>query len=152
MNDVSPAPKETNEGWWRMDFDGAVSKEGARAGVLIRPPVGEPKLFSYKLHFRCTNNMVEYEALILGLKALKNLQAQRINIQGDSKLIIKQVQGENQTKNPRLRLYRNLVLDLIEGFKECKFTVIPRGENSEADALAVSASMFQVPKNPNEHY
>ena len=58
-----------------MAFDGAVSKEGAGAGVLIKPPMGEPKLFSYKLHFKCTNNMVEYEALILGLKALKDLQA-----------------------------------------------------------------------------
>ena len=33
--------------------------------------------------------MAEYEALILGLKDLKGLQAQRINIQGDSELVIK---------------------------------------------------------------
>ena len=82
--------EELDEGWWHMDFDGAASKEGAGAGVWIGPPVGEPKLLSYKLHFKCTNNMVEYEALILELKALKDLQAQRINIQGDLELIIKQ--------------------------------------------------------------
>jgi hypothetical protein len=40
----------------------------------------------------------------------------------------------------------------MEGFKECKFTVIPRGENSEVDALAILASMFQVPEDPKEHY
>ena len=96
--------------------------------------------------------MVEYEALILGLKDLKYFQAQKIDIQGDSQLIIKQVQASYQAKNPRLRLYRNLVLDLGEGFKECQFTVIPRRENSEADALVVSASMFQIPENPKEHY
>ena len=72
-----------------MGFDGATRKEGAGAGIWIRPPVGESKLLSYKLFFKCTNNMAEYEALILGLKALKGLQAQRINIQGDSGLIIK---------------------------------------------------------------
>ena len=79
-----------------MSFDGVVSKEGegARVGVLIKYPIVEPNLFSYKLHFKCTNNMAKYEALILGLKFLKNLQVQRINIQGDSELIIKQVQGE----------------------------------------------------------
>ena len=44
------------------------------------------------------------------------------------------------------------MLDLREGFKECKFTVIPRGENSKVDALAVSASMFQVPKDLNENH
>ena len=77
-----------------MSFDGAVNKEGAGAGIVIKPPIGEPKFFSYKLHFKCTNNVVEYDALVLGLKVLKDLQIQRINIQGDSKLIIKQVQGE----------------------------------------------------------
>ena len=50
-----------------------------------------------------------------------------------------------------MKSYRNLVLDLMEGFKECQYTVIPRGENSEADSLAVSTSLFQVPINPNEH-
>ena len=102
-----------SNGWWRMSFDGAVSKEGAGAGIVIKPPIGEPKLFSYKMHFKCTNNMAEYEALVLGLKVLKNLQVQRINIQGDLEVIIKQVHGEYQTKNPRLKSYRNLVLDLI---------------------------------------
>ena len=135
-----------------MSFDGAVIKEGAGASVLIKPPIGEHKMFSYKLHFKCTNNMVEYEALVLGLKVLKDLQIQRINIQGDSELIIKQVQGEYKTKYPRLKSYRNLVLELIQGIKECKFTVIPRKENVETDSLAVSASLFQIPENPKEKY
>ena len=56
-----------------MDFDGTVRKEGSRVGIWIRPPIGEPKLFSYKLYVDCTNNVVEYEAFILGLKALKDL-------------------------------------------------------------------------------
>ena len=150
-DDVPLTPVE-NDGWWHMSFDGTTSKEGVGVGILIKPPIGEPKLLSYKLYFKCTNNMAEYEALILGLKALKDFQAQRINIQGDSDVIIKQVQGEYQTKNPRLRLYRNLVLYLIEEFKECKFTVIPRKENAEADPLAVSASLFQIPENPKKKY
>ena len=100
-----------------MSFDGAASKKGVGVGIWIRPPIGEPKLFSYKLEFKCTNNVAEYEALILGLKALKDLQAQKINIQGDSKLVIKQVQGSYQAKHPRLRTYRNLVVDLLESFK-----------------------------------
>ena len=56
-----------------MSFDGAVSKEGVGAGVWIRPPTGEPKLFSYKLYFDCTNNVAKYEALVLGLRSLKDL-------------------------------------------------------------------------------
>ena len=45
-----------------------------------------------------------------------------------------------------------MVLDLMEGFKECQSIVIPRRENSKVDALAVSASMFQIPENPKEHF
>ena len=44
------------------------------------------------------------------------------------------------------------MLDLLEGFKEHHFTVIPRKENVAADALAVSASVFQVPEHPNKQY
>ena len=135
-----------------MSFNGAASKKGIGASFFIRSPIGEPKLLSYMLDFKCTNNVAEYEALILGLKVLKDLQAQRIDIKGDSELVIRQVQGSYQAKHPKKKSYRNLVLDLMEGFKECQYTVIPRGENFEADSLAVSASLFQVPINPNEHF
>ena len=76
-----------------MSFDGAASKKGVGVGISIRSPTSEPKLLSYKLGFKCTNNVAEYEALILGLKALRDLQAQSVKIQGDLNLIIKQVQG-----------------------------------------------------------
>ena len=74
-----------------MDFDGAVSKEGSRAGVCRRPPSGEPKLLSYMLYFDCTNNITEYEAPVLGLRDLKDLHAKKIDIYGDYELVIKQV-------------------------------------------------------------
>ena len=114
---MSLALKEAQEGWWNMYFDGEVSKEGAGAGIWIRPPKGEPKLFSYKLYFDCTSNVVEYEALVLGLKFLKNMNAKKIYIFGDSELVINQVKRSYQAKHPRLRSYRNLVLDLLEYFK-----------------------------------
>lgn len=95
-----------------MDFDGAVSKEGVGVGIWIRPLEGEPKLFSYMLYFDCTNNITEYQALVLGLKILKNLKAKKIYIYGDFELIINPVKGIYQAKHPRLRSYRNLVLDL----------------------------------------
>ena len=68
--DKVPSIEESKNDWWRMNFDGAASKEGVGVGVLIKPPMGEPKLFSYKLHFKCTNNVAEYEALVLGLIVL----------------------------------------------------------------------------------
>jgi ribonuclease HI len=127
-----------------MDFDRAVSKEGAGAGSWIRPPEGDPKLVSCKLYFDCTNNVVEYDALVLGLKVFKNLKSKKIYIYGDSELVINKVKGSYQAKHPRLRSYRNLVLDLLEFFKEYHLTVIPRKKNVIVDALAVSSSVFKI--------
>jgi len=65
-----------------MSFDGASSREGVGVGIWINHPKGDSKLCSYKLVFECTNNMAEYEELILGLKVLKELGAKRIFVQG----------------------------------------------------------------------
>ena len=57
-------------GCWSLYFDGAEGKEGAGAGIWIMSPTEESKFLSYKLNFDCTNNMAEYESLVLGLEAL----------------------------------------------------------------------------------
>ena len=62
-------------GVWNMSFDGAIIQEGVGAGIWVRPSKSSTKLHSYKLAFECTNNMAEYEALILGLQVLKELGA-----------------------------------------------------------------------------
>lgn len=71
------------EGWWSLHFDGSAGREGAGAGIWITSPGDESKFLSYKLNFDCTNNMVEYESLILGLEVLKRMNAQKISIFGD---------------------------------------------------------------------
>ena len=135
-----------------MDFDGAVRREGDGARIWVRTPEGEPKLFSYKLSFDCMNNVSEYEVLVLGLKVLKDLKAKKIYIYGDSELIINQVKGIYQAKNPRLKSYKNLALELLESFKEYHFLVIPRKWNVIADALAIFASVFKIHVYPNQKY
>jgi hypothetical protein len=58
---------------WSMFFDGACSKESARAGVVFSSPSKETIHFSFKLDFKVTNNIEEYEALVLGLNAAKDM-------------------------------------------------------------------------------
>jgi hypothetical protein len=69
--------REENE-IWNVICDGAVNKEGVGSSVWVSPLEMGTKLRSYKLLFECTNNMAKYEALILGLKVLKELGANRI--------------------------------------------------------------------------
>ena len=86
--------------------------------------------------------MIEYEALVLGLNTLKQMGARRIVVHGYSKLIINQVKGIYQAKHPRLRAYRNTMLDLLEEFSKYSLSTIPRGQNHIVDALATSDSVF----------
>jgi ribonuclease HI len=101
-----------------MDFDGVVNKEGVGKIVWIIPPDANcnSKLCSYKLAFDCTNNLVEYEALIFGLGTLRDLRAKNIYVHGDFEIIINQFKGTYQIKHPRMRSYRNLVLDFLNFF------------------------------------
>ena len=72
--------KEKIEGLWTMYFDGSVAKIGAGVGVYIISPIMDFKDLSYKLTFECMNNVAEYESLLLGLHALKDLGEQRIKV------------------------------------------------------------------------
>lgn len=106
---------------------------------------------SYKLNFHCTNNIAEYEALLLGLKLLKKLGAKSIVVHGDSKLIIKQIKGEYVANHPRLRNYKNVVLDFLRTFEEYDLSIIPSNQNILANGLAFLDSTCQMP-HPNKQY
>ena len=69
--------KQKDEGPWTM------AKIGPGASVYIISPIRDTKAYSYNLVFECTNNVSEYEALLLGLHALKDLGAKRVQIFGD---------------------------------------------------------------------
>ena len=77
-----------NELLWRMFFDGSSSKEGAGAGIILVSPDNHIFPFPYKLEFETTNNIAEYEALILGLKAAKDLNVKKLEVIGDSELVV----------------------------------------------------------------
>jgi ribonuclease HI len=86
------------------------------AGVVLVSLTQETIALSYKLELKDTNNVAEYEALVLGLRAAKNKGIEEISIFGDAKLIFRQVRNLYQYKHPRLRSYRNEAWDLIDNF------------------------------------
>jgi ribonuclease HI len=136
-----------------MFFDGASSSEGVGAGVVFMSPSQETISLSYKLEFETTNNVAEYEALVLGMRAANEMGIKDIEVFGDAELIIQQVINAYRAKNPRLRNYRNEVWDLIDNFfLDFNISFISRGENTSADSLAVSASFLKVPLSPMVKY
>jgi ribonuclease HI len=67
-----------------MFFDGASSSMGAGAGIVFMSPCHETISLSYRLEFEVTNNMVEYESLVLGLRAAKEMEIREIVVFGDA--------------------------------------------------------------------
>ena len=71
-----------------MFFDGAITQALAGARIVLISPSKETIHLSYNLGFKTTNNITEYEALLLVVKADKEMGIMCINIFGDADLII----------------------------------------------------------------
>ena len=84
--------------------------------MLLISPTGKWVPLSFKLEYEATNNVAEYEALLLGLQTAKNMGIQSLKVMGDSELVVRQVRNQCQTKHPRLRADRNEVWDMVENF------------------------------------
>jgi len=129
---------------WYMYFDGASSRYGKGAGIVLKSPLGHIFKFAYRLEFEATNNVAEYEAILLGLELAKALRVKLLSIRGDSDLVIMQLKNKFTCRNQRLRNYRNVVWDAMEHFDALDLEAIPREQNSLADELAVAATTFQL--------
>jgi ribonuclease HI len=134
---------------WTMFFDGACTKESAGAGIVFISPSKKTSHLSFKLDFKVTNNIAEYEALLLGLNAAKEKGIRKLQVFGDADLIIQQVNKSFQAKHVRLKAYRDEVLEVIKSFADFKITFVPRAMNEVADSLAVSACAF-IPPLPHK--
>lgn len=86
-----------------------------------------------------TNNVAEYTALLLGLQAAFEIDADaQVQVRMDSKLVVEQMSGRWKIKHPDMMSLGAKVQQLIAG-KQVVFTWIPREQNSRADALANAA-------------
>ena len=70
---------------------------------------------------------------------VKSLEVESIAVQGDSQLVIGQVNETCEAKEERMKKYLNKVRCLVKKFKEASFIQALREENVEADALAMEA-------------
>ena len=81
-----------------MYFDGAANHSGYGIGVLLISPHGDhiPRYVHLAFLDRhpTTNNIVEYEACILGLETALELGIRQMEVFDDSNLVLRQIQGE----------------------------------------------------------
>ncbi len=83
-----------------------------------------------------TNNVAEYKAVIAGIRAGIDLKATMIEVNADSQLLVRQLNGEYRVKNEGLKPLYKEALKILSCFKSYKIKHIPREKNKIADKLA----------------
>jgi ribonuclease HI len=92
---------------WTINYYDAWCHVGAGAATIITSPTGVKYRYAARLSFalesdRCTNNIAEYEAVILGLRKLRALGVTTCIVKTDSKVVVGQVEKEYSANDPTL--------------------------------------------------
>jgi ribonuclease HI len=133
---------------WTMYFDGSLMKTGAGAGLLFVSPLGEHVRYVVRLHFPASYNMVEYEALVNGLRIAIELGVRRLDAHGDSQLVIDQVMKNSHCHDQKMEAYYDEVRRLEDKFYGLELNHVARRYCETADELAkIASGQTMVPPN-----
>ena len=112
---------------WKVFVDDASNAKGVRVGIVIVSLEGVKLEHFLRLGFKASNNEVEYEALLAGLRATLSLEVADLEIYSDSRLVVSQVEGSFEAKDSRMTDYLRLVNQLKSKFQRVKIVQITRG-------------------------
>ena len=90
-------------------MDGSSMLYAGGIGFLLKSLEGDKLKYATRLQYQTTNNEAEYEALLKGLELAKSLGAESVVVQGDSQLIINQVNGMCKAKEDQMKKYLSKV-------------------------------------------
>jgi ribonuclease HI len=106
-------------------------------GVMVRDADGNVVLTVSAYLGKATNNVAEYTALIILLRRMAAVQCGRLEVQADSELMVRQVNGIYKVKDARLQRFCAEVQRLRKAAPyEFVLRYVPREQNKDADALA----------------
>jgi Ribonuclease HI len=111
----------------------------AGAGVYITDATDQVLIEKAVYLGEATNNVAEYQALLIGLELALQLSSQRLLVQMDSELIVRQLSGRYRVTSPRLLPLFRRARELLASFKEVRVVHIPRERNRQADHLSNQA-------------
>jgi ribonuclease HI len=118
MNRDSAAPPFPSDGqeYWSIYFDGSFTLSGVGGGVMLISPNGDRLFYVIQLYLRATHNVVEYKALVNGLRITAEHVILQLYIREDYHLIVNQVMGESNYHDSRMAAYRQEIMKLEEQF------------------------------------
>ena len=117
----------------------------AGIGAVIQDESGKVIKEISKYIGETTNNVAEYEALVVALSEAKNmfgekLRAMVLEVRMDSELVVRQLTGLYKVKDPGLKeQFAKVAKMRLENAPNILFTHIMRDKNSHADKLVNAA-------------
>jgi ribonuclease HI len=126
---------------YKLQFDGCSKGNPGLAGAGAVIYQNDHEIW-YDFSFlgkSSTNNQAEYNGLLLGLNQAINLNITEILVEGDSDLVIKQMNNKYKVKSENLIPLYEKAKRLESMFEKITFTHIYRNKNKRADELANQA-------------
>jgi hypothetical protein len=95
---------------WQVYCDEAWGTSGVRAAAILLSPSGIKLRYAAHLYFttetyKCSNNVAEYEAVLLGLRKLRAMGVQYYTLKIYSKVIASQIEKECMARDVTLERY-----------------------------------------------
>jgi len=121
-----------------LQFDGCSKGNPGKsgAGAVIYNFENEIWGKSVFVGYKNTNNEAEYNGLIVGLTEAQNMGIKKLNVEGDSLLVIKQMRDEYKVKSEKLLDLHKQAKELSNSFETITFNHIYRNNNKRADELS----------------
>jgi ribonuclease HI len=141
FREVSGHYRDLAAGVWSLYCDGASrgNPGQAGAGALLLDPGGETKVRQGRYLGQTTNNVAEYQALLLGLNLALDRGIRKIQVFADSELLVRQLNGQYRVKAPHLLPLWQAARQALGKFETYKISHVPRDLNQTADRLANEA-------------
>jgi hypothetical protein len=94
---------------WTVFCDGSRGTFGAGAAAVLVASSKVRTCYAARLDFSCTNNIVEYKALLLGLRNLKAMGIRRVILKTNSQVISGHIDKSSKARYPKLEKYLDTV-------------------------------------------
>jgi ribonuclease HI len=134
---------------WQVHCDGAWRVSGVGVAAILTSPSGVNLRYAARLQFtietdKCSNNIAEYEVLLLGLRELRAMGVQHCILKTDSKVIAGQIEKEFMARDETLERCLADVRRMENVFKGFTVQHIERTKNTKAYELAKAAAKKAV--------
>jgi len=109
------------------------SNEGNEVGVILVSPAGKIHNLSYRLEFACSNDVVEFKALLLGIENALNLGCGHLLVFKNSELVVNLIHKTWSPSNKMMEQYSQTIWALVSNLLSFNITHVRKELNSIAD-------------------